>query len=234
MNKDIMSFVNKKDVICFVGGGGKTTLMFNIAKEAAKVGLRVLVTTTTKIFLPEKNLYDKIVLRETILEDMDGKACNIKVYGKELARGKIIGDSEQRLKDFMDKEEFDLVLIEADGSRRKSIKVYKDHEPVIPSFSNKVIAVASLDIIGSPIDERYVYNSSRFADLVSKKEGDLIGEEDIVKILVSKGGLFENMDSLEKASVLTKCVNMERQSYFTHIYEEINNMKYNIRLYSNY
>ena len=74
----------------------------------------------------------------------------------------------------------------------------------------------------------------RFADLVSKKEGYLIGEEDIVKILVSKGGLFENMDSLEKASVLTKCVNMERQSYFNHIYEEINNMKYNIRLYSNY
>jgi probable selenium-dependent hydroxylase accessory protein YqeC len=39
-------------VISIVGAGGKTTLMFRLAGELARVGHRVLTTTSTKIFRP--------------------------------------------------------------------------------------------------------------------------------------------------------------------------------------
>lgn len=41
--------VKRGDVVCFVGGGGKTTSMFRLAGELARMGWRVVMTTTTHI-----------------------------------------------------------------------------------------------------------------------------------------------------------------------------------------
>src|SRR4030042_6313460 len=41
-----------KEVISLVGAGGKTTLMFRLAKELLLAGKRVVTTTTTKILEP--------------------------------------------------------------------------------------------------------------------------------------------------------------------------------------
>jgi molybdenum cofactor cytidylyltransferase len=43
--------IRKGDVICLVGGGGKTSLMFRLADELAATGLKVVTTMTTKIFV---------------------------------------------------------------------------------------------------------------------------------------------------------------------------------------
>ena len=43
----------KKDIISFVGAGGKTTMMFKLAEEL-RLNNKVLVTTTTKIYVPLK------------------------------------------------------------------------------------------------------------------------------------------------------------------------------------
>ena len=42
----------------------------------------------------------------------------------------------------------DLLLVEADGSRRRPLKVPAVHEPVIPSFADMVVGVIGLDCIG--------------------------------------------------------------------------------------
>ena len=42
--------IKKGDIITITGAGGKTSLMFSLARELSTLG-RVLVTTTTKIFL---------------------------------------------------------------------------------------------------------------------------------------------------------------------------------------
>ena len=41
-----------REVISLVGAGGKTTLMFRLAKELLLSGKRVVTTTTTKILEP--------------------------------------------------------------------------------------------------------------------------------------------------------------------------------------
>jgi len=234
MNKNIVSSIEKKDVISFVGGGGKTTIMFNIAFAATKLGLKVLVSTTTKIFVPEKHYYEKIVLRETIQSDVIGTLSGITVFGSHISSGKIIGSSEKELRNYIETESFDLVLIESDGSRRKSLKAYKEHEPVVPVFSNKVFAVLSLDSIGVTIDERYIYNSKRVSSILSKKVGSVVTKEDIVNLINSEAGLFEGLYSKEKFLVLTKCVNKERKDQFEFISNKLRSLDDSIKVYMNY
>ena len=51
--------------LALVGGGGKTTTMFALARALKESGKRVLVTTTTNIFMPEENQCDTIILSDT-------------------------------------------------------------------------------------------------------------------------------------------------------------------------
>lgn len=234
MNIDIMNSVEKNDVISFVGGGGKTSMMFNIAFAAKKLGLKVLVTTTTKIFVPEKHCYDKIVLRETISRDDMVVTHGITVLGGNVINGKIIALNENELHEFIKKSKFDLVLIEADGSRRKSLKAYKEHEPAVPIYSNKVFAVISLDSIGTNIDERYVYNSKRVSEILSKEYGSIITSEDIINLVESEQGLFEKMQSKSKFLILTKCVNKERKDQFDFIVARLREVDDSIKVFQNY
>ncbi|HEY3122279.1 MAG TPA: putative selenium-dependent hydroxylase accessory protein YqeC, partial [Vicinamibacteria bacterium] len=39
--------IEARDVVAVAGAGGKTTLVYRLAEEARRCGLRVLVTTTT-------------------------------------------------------------------------------------------------------------------------------------------------------------------------------------------
>ena len=41
--------------ICAVGAGGKTSLLYELAEEYRQEGQRVLLTTTTKMYLPEND-----------------------------------------------------------------------------------------------------------------------------------------------------------------------------------
>ncbi len=52
---DIIEYEKKKArTISVVGAGGKTTLIYRLAEELKEKGFRVLITTTTKMYVPEK------------------------------------------------------------------------------------------------------------------------------------------------------------------------------------
>ena len=54
--------INKKNIISFVGGGGKTSLIYELGNELRKLGKKVIITTTTHMFMPQ----NKVVLRGKI------------------------------------------------------------------------------------------------------------------------------------------------------------------------
>ena len=47
----------------------------------------------------------------------------------------------------------DVVLVEADGSRRLPLKCPAAHEPVLPRGMSHCVAVAGLDALGAPLEE---------------------------------------------------------------------------------
>ena len=128
-------------IIAVVGSGGKTTLIKKLASRYRSEGKTVLITTTTHMFVEEDTLLtddaDTIigVLRETgyamagIPEGEKIKALSQKTYEKVCSFP-------------------DVVLVEADGSKRLPLKYPNASEPVIPENTDEIIVVCGLNAIG--------------------------------------------------------------------------------------
>lgn len=70
MNKNLIDTfdIKNKDIITIVGAGGKTSLMFS-ASSLFRKDYKVLVTTTTHIYVPDKNIYDEMIMLSDIKDD---------------------------------------------------------------------------------------------------------------------------------------------------------------------
>lgn len=183
--------LNKNDVISIVGAGGKTSLMFTLA-ENLKSNSRVLVTTTTKIFVPNKSKYDFIAIGEeefSPLRDLNKEG--IYVYGKEInSQNKLIGidiDECRKLK-----SNFDYVLVESDGSKMKPLKGWKEYEPVVPVLADKTIGVFDISTIGKIIDHNLVHNMEEFLDITGAFLGEKMSVDYAARLILHEKGLFKN------------------------------------------
>ena len=74
-------------VISLVGAGGKTTLMFRLARELADTGERVLTTTTTRILRPTKEQSASVVVSHDVKE-----TASIADYAYLLSDGKVVDE----------------------------------------------------------------------------------------------------------------------------------------------
>jgi probable selenium-dependent hydroxylase accessory protein YqeC len=68
----------------------------------------------------------------------------------------------------------DVVLVEADGSRRRPIKGTADHEPAFPDAATLVVAVGNVHALGTPVDEEHVHRPAIFSDLTGIAQGQSI------------------------------------------------------------
>lgn len=132
--------------IALVGSGGKSSALQTLADEAAAAGQRVLISTTTRMWLPPL----EIPLVETISDaEVVWSAGRPAWAGQPAEPGKMAGLSPEILQNMA--SQADLVLVEADGSRGLPCKVPALYEPVIPSWSDQIVVVAGLSAVGQPI-----------------------------------------------------------------------------------
>jgi probable selenium-dependent hydroxylase accessory protein YqeC len=151
-------------VVAVAGAGGKTTLVYTLARQAHAAGRRVLVTTTTHMgTLPEEVTGPVFVEADgAALPDLEraladqGRAT---LLGRRVRPDKLEGVSPQRVDELS--RLADLVLVEADGARGRSLKVPAEHEPVVPSRTTLLVVVAALDALGAPFDEQRVHRLER-------------------------------------------------------------------------
>ncbi|MBN1963132.1 MAG: putative selenium-dependent hydroxylase accessory protein YqeC [Anaerolineae bacterium] len=154
--------VNRGDVISFVGAGGKTSALFRLARELAAEGWRVVGTTTTRVAAAEvQDAPAALTVSDPI--DFDAVREALDAHGfvfiyDQLRRDKALGLDSALLRQFVDRVNSDVLLIEADGSRRLPLKAPYAHEPVITTETTRVVVVAGMDIIGQPLDDEHVYN----------------------------------------------------------------------------
>jgi probable selenium-dependent hydroxylase accessory protein YqeC len=87
----------------------------------------------------------------------------------------------------------DLVLVEADGARQRSLKVPADHEPVVPRSTGLVVVVAGLDALGQTLDEVRVHRLDRVAAAAGQSPGSVVTEETFVRALGLPGGYLSRL-----------------------------------------
>jgi probable selenium-dependent hydroxylase accessory protein YqeC len=83
--------------------------------------------------------------------------------------------------------DFDLVLIESDGSRGLPLKGWADHEPVIPVFTSCTVGILPLWPLGKPVSEVLVHRLPLFCALTGAKEGDILRPGHLIRLI--RGGL---------------------------------------------
>lgn len=186
-------------VLSFVGAGGKTSLMFAMAEEAAKKGFRVIVTTSTKIFKP-MNYPMALVERAK-----DVEPCSLRqpilIVGRLFSEEKLISlpeDEIGKLRDYSD-----ILLIEADGARRLPLKLPGEKEPVLIEETDMVIGCAGLDSIGQRFCDA-CFRFERAEHLYLKKGEDRITPSDVANVLSGMDGAKKGTKNMQYRAVLNK------------------------------
>ncbi|AEJ18751.1 Conserved hypothetical protein CHP03172 [Gracilinema caldarium DSM 7334] len=65
------------------------------------------------------------------------------------------------------KDHWDVVLVEADGSKHLPVKAPAEHEPVIPPITNVVLGCIGLDCLGKPLEEGFVHRPPPVQHLIN-------------------------------------------------------------------
>lgn len=183
--------LQEENVIAFVGGGGKTTSINILAEEFKSMGKKVLVTTTTMMFYPEHKDNDKFILGDWPEEYLP-KEGSITLFGKTILDEKIKGADSKELEEIYNKNIFDIILIEADGAKRKPITAPGAHEPLVPAFARATIGVIGLDSIGKGLDEENTHRPELLKEIFNVERPHKIEPRDIIELIKSENGLFKD------------------------------------------
>lgn len=194
-------------VVSLVGGGGKTTAMFRLADELKALGRRVLVTTTTNIFVPGPEQCDRLFLEGVSdASDLAGlPAGTIACLGAGIMEGKLrkVKSIDPGFIDGLARAGyFDVILVEADGSKRKPVKAPADYEPVIPPTTCLVLGVIGLDCLGKPVSEDIVHRHELFCACTGAQPGETIDRAVLARLIAAEKGLFKGAPSAGRRVVL--------------------------------
>jgi probable selenium-dependent hydroxylase accessory protein YqeC len=191
--------LGKGGVISLVGAGGKTSLMFKLARELSKTGGSVLTTTTTKIFEPEPDQSSCVVVTDSVTRLVDrAKELIDEHHHMTMARarlpdkGKLIGISPSAVDTLWDSNLFRWIVVEADGAAGRPLKAPADHEPVIPDCTSCLVGLAGLNGIGRPLTDQWVFRAERFAELSGIALNSGVTETAVADIITHHKGLFKN------------------------------------------
>lgn len=222
-NHDLSPLLGLADsqIITFIGGGGKTSLMNTLGKEFASHGYPTLLTTTTHIMKPDF-LSDESYIENEDLGQLAYIFTNLKKNTLPLAAlgipEKVVNsnikwrspssDFCEKIAEFSKKfstknpYKFLKILCEGDGSKRLPIKLPKDGEPVFFPKTDTVIGVIGLSCLGKPIKEtlfRYelLPNLTSLDNyfIKSLQSADIVTTDFLYRLCLSEKGLRKNITS---------------------------------------
>ncbi|MGP1577441.1 MAG: selenium cofactor biosynthesis protein YqeC [Treponema sp.] len=163
--------VQNGDIVSFIGSGGKTSSITTIANELQQQKKRVAVTTTTKMGVQEP------------CRLLPGVAF----FGIEQGN-KILAPPLEDIP--LLTADFDVVLIEADGSKQKAVKGWNSTEPVIPANTTKTIGVISVRTIGKPVNAYWLHRPEYFCSLTKAKLNKPLQLHHLMRVILHPKGLF--------------------------------------------
>ncbi len=184
-------------VVSVVGAGGKTTTLHSLAGELVHQGQKVVVTTSTHIVEEDEPYFFKAAAGDHLTDgsqmqeaaqvfsdQIRGKMdCFGQVWtGMPATGGKFCGLPEMFLDQIW---KLDIpVLIEADGAKKKPLKVPAGHEPVIHPRTTHVLSVYGLDAVGERLED-VCFREELAEEILEKRKDERVTSEDIALLAAS-------------------------------------------------
>lgn len=189
----------KKHTICLVGGGGKTTVMYELAAAWAACGRRVLVLTSTHILCPADGSFAADV---PAVQNLWQQGRYAVIGTPELSTGKLTAPPQDLYEAL--KLQADVILCEADGSKHHPCKAPAAHEPVLLPDSDIVLAVVGMDALGNSLQQACQRPQPAAAFLGCSLDS-VIDEQMLAALLLSDQGSRKNVGTRTYYIVLNKC-----------------------------
>ena len=189
----------KKHTICLVGGGGKTTVMYELAAAWAACGRKVLVLTSTHILRPADGSFATDV---PAVQNLWQQGRYAVIGTPELATSKLTAPPQDLYEALQ--LQADVILCEADGSRHLPCKAPAAHEPVLLPDSDIVLAVAGMDALGCSLAQA-CQRPQPAAELLGCSLDSVIDEQMLAALLLSEQGARKNVGARAYYIVLNKC-----------------------------
>jgi probable selenium-dependent hydroxylase accessory protein YqeC len=197
--------IARGDIVAFVGAGGKSGAILQVAGELREAGVPVLVTPTTKMFVSEADKVGPIVTSE------DGDGLRSKVTEALTEQGAVVAGSRILSKKRVGGVDpawvpqlapnNGVTLVEADGSRRRPLKGTAAHEPLLPHGVTLVVVVGGIRVLGEPLSEERVHRPEVFSELTGIGPGHTIDAGAFARSLLA--GLRNTPENARQAALLT-------------------------------
>ena len=193
--------LKKREVISLAGAGGKTTLMFRLAKELFLAGKKVVTTTTTKILEPVSgetvslfiNL-DEEELKQFVHKHLE-EYKHITIAKERLESGKLKGVSSNLVNDLWGSNKIDYIIIETDGAAGRPVKAPREGEPVIPLSTTLVVAILGVDGLEKEVNDENVFQAERVSKLTGIPIGKKMTDEAMAVLMTHPEGIFKGAPS---------------------------------------
>jgi probable selenium-dependent hydroxylase accessory protein YqeC len=199
--------ISSGDVAAFVGAGGKSGAILVIVEELLEVGRTVLAVPTTKMFVNEAEKIGPLVTSEDAGElsakaekALSGGASAVVVGSGLLSKNRVGGVEPSVVSSLVSLA--DVVLVEADGSRRRLIKGTAAHEPAVPAAATLVVGVGNIGAFGRAVDEEHVHRPELFSELTGIGPGQSITARSIA-LALARGSLASIPEGARAAALIT-------------------------------
>ena len=202
-----------REVVSFVGGGGKTTALFALA--AHRPGRRI-VTTTTKMGADRTGGLPVLLdPSDAALQTAVDPSGSVIVWsGSDGQRA--FGVEPETIDRWA--AHFDTIAVEADGSRRRPFKAPREYEPVVPSSTTTLVGCVGMAAIDTPIEDG-CHRPDRVAALVGASEADRLTAERLVEVLLHADGSRKGQPPGSRYAVLINRVRPEHRETVDRIRE---------------
>jgi len=182
--------IGPTDTVAAVGAGGKKSLLYALATRSDSA----VVTST--VHIPEfDDVVDVLHVTDTPTDAVT--AATDTVVGVVPARAppdRYVGYPPETVDDIADAAP-GRTLVKADGARMRRFKAPNDDEPVVPDSTDVLTPIASVQVVGNPLDDALVHRPDRVAALLERTGvddptavGDSLTTSDVATVLAHPAG----------------------------------------------
>lgn len=182
--------------VSIIGAGGKHTLMHRLSVELSSAGTSVVITSTTNL---HRNA--QLAPLPTVLVDKQsdwrqalccalGEHRRAVVVGSAMGKNMFRGVGSHQVEPITAAAPEAVVLVKADGARKRLLKVPGPHEPVHPPQVDVCVLVLSLAAIGAAVNEQHVHRLELVRGITAERT---ITEKTLVDVINAAGGYSEHL-----------------------------------------
>ncbi len=205
---EALGIAPRGELVAIVGGGGKSSLMFELA---ARLPGRGVMTTTTRIFAAQMGRAAEVCTLEDAnwRAHLDAYESGLLVVGR-VEGERAVGVPRELPAELLVHPRVDWVVVEADGSRMLPVKAPAPHEPVLPAGATSLVSVVGIDALCKPIAE-IAHRPERVSAIAGLAVEDVLVPATLARLIVSPEGGLKGADAVRRAVVLINKVESASQ-----------------------